>query len=220
VTGERAELLLLACTLDQVVADPQVRLDAAGATLAAGRPGACLRVLGDLDHAAAAVIRGEANLQRGAAVAAATAVAAVGDDEPPDIVGARDRIRLLAALAAGTGAAEAVMAAALAVHGNPPEHPGVRAAVAAVAAASRAPGWEFALASAAASAGGGAALAARWSAWLLVETLAADGRLGEAVAAARSAAQDCAADLAYSWQPGLSRRACGARRCAAPPSTR
>ncbi|MGH3735689.1 MAG: helix-turn-helix transcriptional regulator, partial [Micromonosporaceae bacterium] len=46
----------------------------------------------------------------------------------------------------------------------------------------------------------GDSLAARWSAWLLVETLAADGRLAEAASAAERAAEACAADLAYSWQ--------------------
>src|SRR6266545_2599065 len=89
----------------------------------------------------------------------------------------------------------------LAAHGDPPQHLGLRAAAAAVRAAGRAPSWEYGLASAAATAGaGGDALAARWSAWLLVETLAADGRLAEAAQAARAAAQACAADLAYSWQ--------------------
>ncbi|WP_203699648.1 LuxR C-terminal-related transcriptional regulator, partial [Asanoa iriomotensis] len=75
------------------------------------------------------------------------------------------------------------------------------AAVAAVRAAARVPGWEYGLASAAeAAAAGGDPLATRWSAWLLVETLAADGRLGEAAATAERAAAACAADLAYSWQ--------------------
>jgi len=70
-----------------------------------------------------------------------------------------------------------------------------------VRAATRAPGWEYALASAAAAAGtGGDPLAARWSAWLLVETLAADARLADAAAAAATAGNACAADLAYSWQ--------------------
>ena len=86
-------------------------------------------------------------------------------------------------------------------HGDPPAHPGLRAAVAAVRATTRTAGWEYGLASAAAAAGtGGDPLAARWSAWLLVETLAADGRLVEAAQAAQAGAQACAVDLAYSWQ--------------------
>jgi DNA-binding CsgD family transcriptional regulator len=70
-----------------------------------------------------------------------------------------------------------------------------------VRAATRTTGWEYGLASAAAAAGtGGDPLAARWSAWLLVETLAADGRLTDAAAAAATASAACAVDLAYSWQ--------------------
>ncbi|MBO0868445.1 MAG: LuxR family transcriptional regulator, partial [Micromonosporaceae bacterium] len=45
-TGERAELLALACELPGVVAQPQVRLEAARLALAAGWPQTCLRVLG------------------------------------------------------------------------------------------------------------------------------------------------------------------------------
>src|SRR5207253_1283634 len=68
-------------------------------------------------------------------------------------------------------------------------------------AAARTPGWEAGLADAAQFAGGtGDSLSARWSAWLLVETLAADGRLAEAAQAAGAAAGACLADLAYSWQ--------------------
>ncbi|HET6213918.1 MAG TPA: LuxR C-terminal-related transcriptional regulator, partial [Micromonosporaceae bacterium] len=75
------------------------------------------------------------------------------------------------------------------------------AAVAAVRAAWRTPGWESGLAGAAQAAGGaGDPLTARCSAWLLVETLAADGRVTEAAQAARAAAVACAEDLAYSWQ--------------------
>jgi DNA-binding CsgD family transcriptional regulator len=70
-----------------------------------------------------------------------------------------------------------------------------------VRAASGTPGWEYALASAAQAAGdAGDALAARWSAWLLVETLAGAGRLAQAAQAASVAAAACALDLAYSWQ--------------------
>jgi DNA-binding CsgD family transcriptional regulator len=57
------------------------------------------------------------------------------------------------------------------------------------------------LAGAAASAGAANdARTARWCAWLLVETLAADGRLAEASRTAAAAAQACAAQGAYSWQ--------------------
>ncbi len=73
--------------------------------------------------------------------------------------------------------------------------------MAAVHAAHRTSGWERGLAAAAENAGAaGDVLAARWCAWLLVETLAGDGRLVEAAAAAQAAADACAADLAYSWQ--------------------
>jgi DNA-binding CsgD family transcriptional regulator len=212
-SGERAELLLLACELPGITPSGEVRLAAGRAALVAGRPQACLRVLGDekapvpVDpsaYPAAAVLRGEALLQTGAAAAARAAVADVPDDAGPDIVGGRDRLRLLGLL--GGGAATAAEAAAeeariRARHGDEPAHLGLRAALAAVRAAARAPGWEYALASAAAAAGtGGDPLAARWSAWLLVETLTADGRLADAAAAAGTAGNACAADLAYSWQ--------------------
>jgi DNA-binding CsgD family transcriptional regulator len=107
----------------------------------------------------------------------------------------------LGLLAADPDGAVAALDGVLARHGEPPEHAGLRAAVAAVRAAVRQPGWEHGLAGAAAAAGDADdPLAARWSAWLLVETLAADGRLAEAAQAASAAAQACAADLAYSWQ--------------------
>jgi DNA-binding CsgD family transcriptional regulator len=212
-TGERAELLLFACALPGVAAEPAVRLAAARAALAAGRPTACLRVL-DPDPAdvataqlatahlaGAAVLRGEALLQTGAATAAVQAVTAVTDTVDPETLGARDRIRLLGHLAADPAAATAALSTILATHGDPPRHHGLRAAVAAVRAHQRTPGWEQDLAVAAAAAGaGGDPLAARWSAWLLVETLAADGRLTQASQASAAAATACAADLAYSWQ--------------------
>ncbi|GIJ73325.1 helix-turn-helix transcriptional regulator [Virgisporangium ochraceum] len=204
-SGERAELLLLACDLPGVEVSGEVRLAAARAALVAGRPQACLRVLGpDLlpGDPTAAVLRGEALLQTGAAAAARTAVADVPDDAAPDLVGGRDRLRLLGVL--GTGAladAAAEEARIRSVHGDEPAHLGLRAALAAVRAANRSPGWEYGLATAAAAAGtGGDPLAARWSAWLLVETLTADGRLADAASAAATAASACAADLAYSWQ--------------------
>jgi len=200
-TGERAELLLLACGLPGIAVDPATRAAAARAALDAGRPNACLRVLGTETDPEAAVLRGEARLQLGSAADAVEAVSGVPDTAPPLVLGARDRVRLLGLLDADPAAAAASLPAMLAAHGDPPQHLGLRAAAAAVRAAGRAPSWEYGLASAAATAGaGGDALAARWSAWLLVETLAADGRLAEAAQAARAAAQACAADLAYSWQ--------------------
>jgi DNA-binding CsgD family transcriptional regulator len=206
-TGERAELLLLACDLPGVTAAADVRLDAARAALAAGRPGSCLRVL-DPDApadpaigAVGAVLRGEALLQQGNAAAAAHAVADVGDDAAGDVLGARDRIRLLATLAGDPDAALTRAEELLRVHGDAPAHPGLRAAIAAVRAGTRRAGWEYGLASAASAAGqAGDVLAARWSAWLLVETLTADARLAEASNAAAAAAAACAGDLAYSWQ--------------------
>ncbi|HLL68743.1 MAG TPA: LuxR C-terminal-related transcriptional regulator [Micromonosporaceae bacterium] len=212
-TGERAELLLLACTLPDVVVDPSVRLAAARAALDTGRPGTCLRLLAaepgaadpgaaDPSRAAAvAVLRGEALLQRQQPAAAASAVAVVGEHAAEEARLGRDRIRLLAALATGSDRTGAMLARIVAAHGDPPPHPGLRAAVAVARAAARRPGWEYGLASAAATAGAaGDVLAARWSAWALVESLADDGRLREAAAAATSAAQACADDLGYSWQ--------------------
>jgi DNA-binding CsgD family transcriptional regulator len=201
--GERAELLIFACQLPGATPDAGTRLTAGRAALTAGRARSCLRIVTDLDAGdpAAAVLRAEAQLQLGAAADAVDAVSRVPDSAPPDILGARDRIRLLAALAADPTQAGRHLDRVLAAHGDPPRHPGLRGAVAAVHAARRSPRWEYALASAAAEAGAaGDALAARWSAWLLVETLAADGRLTDAALAAGNAARACAADLAYSWQ--------------------
>jgi DNA-binding CsgD family transcriptional regulator len=145
----------------------------------------------------AAVLRAEALLQLGDPAGAAAAAAPVPDGVDPALRAARDRVLLLVRLA-GDPAGAARAAARLP---DPPEHPGLRAAVAAVRAATRVPGWEYGLASAAAAAGAaGDPLSARWSAWLLVETLAADGRLDEAAATATTAAAACADDLAYSWQ--------------------
>nr|BFE58696.1 hypothetical protein GCM10020063_032220 [Dactylosporangium thailandense] len=201
-SGDRAELLLLACDLPGVEAEPEVRIAAARAALAAGRPGSCLRVIDPATtDPVAAVLRGEALLQQGSAVPAAAAVAAVPDDAPAEVVGGRDRIRLLSMLTTDPGGALARAEELLRVHGEAPAHPGLRAAIAAVRAGTRQPGWEYGLASAASAAGqAGDALAARWSAWLLVETLTADARLAEASQAAAAAAAACAGDLAYSWQ--------------------
>lgn len=188
--GERAELLLFACGLSPTA---QTRRDAASAALAVGRPRAALRALGndvDLDPGGAA-LRGEALLQTGDVAAARRAVATIADNADPPIVAARDRVNLLALLAIDPAAAR------VAADRADPTSP----AVAAVRAASRTPGWERGLAMAAEAAGGaGDAVTARWSAWLLVETLAADGRLAEAAQTARAAAAACAPDLAYSWQ--------------------
>ncbi|MQA25306.1 MAG: LuxR family transcriptional regulator [Micromonosporaceae bacterium] len=199
--GERADLLLLACGLDGVTPSFEVTTRAAEAALAAGRPRSCLRVLGDASDPDTVVLRAEALLQSGRGADAEREVATVGDAVSDDIVAARDRIRLLSALAQGGEHAGDVAKAVVARHGATPAHSGLRAALAGAVAASRADGWETGLATAAAAAGGaGDSLAARWSAWLLVETLAADGRLAEAANAAQRAAEACAADLAYSWQ--------------------
>lgn len=202
-SGERAELLLFACRLPDVDADPATRVAAATAALASGRPRAAARVLTtDAPLGATAdALRAEALLQAGDLAAARAVAVTIPDSAGPEPVATRDRILLLARLADDPDAAAATAAAVTARHGDPPAHTGLRAAVAAVAATNRTPGWEYALASAAEVAGtAGDALTARWSAWLLVETLAADGRLDEAARTARTAAQACAADLAYSWQ--------------------
>ncbi|MEV4533973.1 LuxR C-terminal-related transcriptional regulator [Asanoa sp. NPDC049518] len=197
--GERAELLLLACDLPGARPTDATRTAAAAAALAAGRPRDAVRVLaaGGPLGVDAAVLRAEALLQIGDLAGARAAAAPVPDDAPATVRSARDRILLLARLA--TDPAGALAAAA--GHGAAPENAGLRAAVAAVRAAGRLPGWEYGLASAAeAAAAAGDLLSTRWSAWLLVETLAADGRLDEAAATAQRAAAACASDLAYSWQ--------------------
>jgi DNA-binding CsgD family transcriptional regulator len=197
--GERAELLALACELPGTAPTLDVRLTTATAALAVGWPQTCVRALGDEDAPEAAVLRGEALLQMGDPAGAVEAVAKVPDDVADPIRDSRDRLRLLGLLAQDRTAAQGV-AAEIAARGVP-THPGLRAALAAVNAAARTPGWEPGLAGAAQAAGeAGDPLSARWSAWLLVETLAADGRLAEAAQAAGAAAAACVADLAYSWQ--------------------
>jgi DNA-binding CsgD family transcriptional regulator len=196
--GDRADLLLFACELPGVNPDPRVRLAAADALLAAGRPHAAARVLttpGPLG-VEADVLRGEALLQAGDPVAARAAVRPVPDAAAGTVVAARDRILLLADLSADPAAALDTAGKVAARYPVPP--PGVAAALAAVRAAHRAPGWDTALAAAARA--DTDPLTGRWSAWLLVEHLAADGRLTQAAAAAREAAVACAAGLAYSWQ--------------------
>ena len=196
--GDRAALLLFACELSGVSVDPRVRIAAADAALTAGRPRAAARVLstpGPLG-VEADVLRGEALLQAGEPRAAREAVAPVPDAAPAPVVAARDRVLLLADLAIDPAAAWETADKIAARYPRPPT--GLAAALAAVRARHRAPGWDTALATAAADTAD--PLTGRWSAWLLVEQLAADGRLAESAAVGRAAASSCAADLAYSWQ--------------------
>ncbi|MEU7905491.1 LuxR C-terminal-related transcriptional regulator [Actinoplanes sp. NPDC049118] len=196
--GDRAGLLLFACDLPGVAVDPRVRIAAADALLTAGRPHTAARVLttpGPLG-VEADVLRGEALLQAGDPAGARVAVRPVPDAAGGTVVAARDRILLLAELA--TDPAGALDAAEKIAARYPAPPPGVAAALAAVRAAHRAPGWDTELAAAAGT--GTDPLAGRWSAWLLVEHLVADGRLTQAATVAREAAAACAADLAYSWQ--------------------
>ncbi|WP_438872704.1 LuxR C-terminal-related transcriptional regulator [Paractinoplanes pyxinae] len=194
--GDRAALLLFACELD-VPIDPRVRIAAADAALTAGRPASAARVLqaGEPLGPEADVLRGEALLQAGDPVGARAAVRAVPDAATGPVLAARDRVLLLAELAADPSAAQDLADKVSARHPQP--SPGVAAALAAVQAHFRAPGWDVALAAASRS---GDPLIARWSAWLLVEQLAADGRLTDSADAALAAARDSAADLAYGWQ--------------------
>ncbi|WP_438872896.1 LuxR C-terminal-related transcriptional regulator [Paractinoplanes hotanensis] len=194
--GDRAALLLFACELD-VPIDARVRLAAADAALTAGRPAAAARVLqtGEPLGPEADVLRGEALLQAGDPAGARAAVRSVPDAATGPVLAARDRVLLLAELAADPSAAQDLAGKVNARHPKP--SPGVAAALAAVQAHFRTPGWDVALAAAARS---GDPLIARWSAWLLVEQLGADGRLTDAAGAALAAARDSAAALAYGWQ--------------------
>ncbi len=197
---QRAELLLLACSLPGVTPAAGVRLAAARAALAAGRPAAAQRALGTAADPASSVLRGEALLQAGDAAGAVRAVVGVPDAATDDLVAARDRVRLLGTLVTEPAQAHQ-LATVIGGRLDAGTDAGLRAALAAVAAHARTPGWEQALTTAAAdAAAAGDRLAARWSGWLLVDTLAADGRLAEAADAARLGAQACAVDLAYSWQ--------------------
>ena len=168
------------------------------------------------------VLRGEALLQQGNAAAAAQAVTTVGDDAPTDVLGARDRVRLLATLAGDPDAALTRAEELLRVHGEAPAHPGLRAAIAAVRAGTRRPGWEYGLASAASAAGqAGDVLAARWSAWLLVGDPHRRRPPRRGVQRRRRGRR-----RVRRWtsptrgRPGSSPRNCGATRCAAKRSTR
>lgn len=192
--GDRAALLLFACELPTSV-DVRVRIAAADAALTAGRPAAAARVLSGAGPLGveADVLRGEALLQAGDPRQARAAVAGVPDAAPAPVIAARDRVLLLAA-----DPADAQDLAGKISARHPQPTPGVAAALAAVQAAARTPGWDEAL-SACAFAGDDPAVA-RHSAWLLVETLAADGRLIESAARARRAADGCVADFAYGWQ--------------------
>ncbi|WP_433833419.1 LuxR C-terminal-related transcriptional regulator [Actinoplanes sp. CA-015351] len=244
--GERAALLLFAAGLD-VPVDPRVRIAAADAALAAGRPldaAAVLQPLALVPPSAttlaleAAVLRGEALLQAGDPVAAGDVVRPVPDTAAVPVVAARDRVLLLAGLALEPMAA-LELADKIAIR-HPKPLPGIAAALAAVQATHRLTGWEKALSEAAfggqarpdaaapsppepAVEGGslpdgqrgrhrseepravpaapaGDPLITRWSAWLLVEHLAADGRLLESAQAAARAAETAGEALAYGWQ--------------------
>jgi DNA-binding CsgD family transcriptional regulator len=194
--ADRADLLLFACGLGAPV-DVRVRLAAADAALSAGRPAAAARVLAGAGLGAEAdVLRGEALLQAGDFGAARAAVAGVPDAAPGPVLAARDRVLLLAELAGDPAAAQDLAGKISARYPQPT--PGVAAALAAVQAHFRTPGWDVALEASAAT--GSDPAVARHSAWLLVEHLAADGRLTESADAARRAADGCAADFAYGWQ--------------------
>ncbi|GIM70605.1 LuxR C-terminal-related transcriptional regulator [Winogradskya consettensis] len=196
--ADRGDLLLFACDLPGVSPDPRVRIAAADALLSAGRPHAAARVLSTTGPLGveADVLRGEALLQAGEPGAARDAVRPVPDAAAPAVLAARDRILLLAGLAADPGAALDTAEKIAARYPTPP--PGVAAALAAVRAAHRVPGWDRALA--AAGADGADPLTGRWSAWLLVEYLIADARLTEAATFARHAGAAAGNAVAYSWQ--------------------
>ncbi|ADD43383.1 helix-turn-helix transcriptional regulator [Stackebrandtia nassauensis] len=199
--ARRAEALLFACALSDSPADEATRLEAAAAALAVGRPRSALTVLEQLSSVEATVARAQAHLHAGHTNKAAEVAATLPDSSKLDdgLAEAVDRVRLLTALAGAS--ADTVAAAVRARHGDRPSAPGLAAAVAAHDARRREPGWQQGLAAAAVAAGrDGDALTARWSAWLLVEYLIADGNLDQAAAAAERAAAACTADHAYSWQ--------------------
>jgi DNA-binding CsgD family transcriptional regulator len=195
--GDRAALLLFACDLPGVTVDPRIRVAAADAALAAGRPAQAARVLTAPAPLGveADVLRGEALLQAGQPAAARHAVQPVPDAAGGPVVAARDRVLLLAELALDPAGAADTADKIAARHPVPP--PGVASAIAAVRATHRSPGWDIQLAAAAADTSDPPT--SRWSAWQLVEALAADGRLIESAAAAQAAARGCAAAMAYGW---------------------
>ncbi|GAA0450960.1 LuxR C-terminal-related transcriptional regulator [Actinoplanes campanulatus] len=215
--AERAALLLFACGLPTTV-DPRVRLAAADAALATGRAADAAEVLrpivpavflsadpgagprpsaaADLLALDAAVLRGEALLQAGDPVTARDTVRAVPDTAAARVVAARDRVMLLSVLATEPMTALELADKIAVRHPQPP--PGIQAALAAVRATHRQPGWDDTLAAVADT--GGDPLITRWSAWLLVEHLAAEGRLVDAASAALRAAATAGDDLAYGWQ--------------------
>ncbi|GGL12217.1 LuxR family transcriptional regulator [Mangrovihabitans endophyticus] len=196
--GDRAALLRFACDLPGIGPDPRVRLAAADALLATGRPRAAAAVLATIAPLGveADVLRGEALLQAGDPRGAHAAVRPVPDAAAAPITAARDRVLLLAELATDPDTATDTADKIAARWPQPP--PGVAAALAAVHATHRTPGWDTELATAASDTTD--PLTSRWSAWQLVEHLAADGRLADAAQAAADAAHHCAADLAYGWQ--------------------
>ena len=181
------------------------RVEAAQAALEAGRPWTALRLLDasvvrqpDL---AVAVVRAEACRRLGNATSAEEALTAAPTVAPPGVRADAQRIRLLSMLARDPASAITLADACRAEWGDPPADAGLRAALAAVGAATRAPGWEPELAASAGAAGrADDPVSARWCAWLLVETLAADGRVAAAGRAAARAAEACRSDLAYSWE--------------------
>ena len=198
--ARRAEALLFAVALPGGHADDATRLLAADAALAVGRPRAALAAVDGLDTVAAGIARARAHLHAGHRDTAAAVAADLPDpdDTDDDLAAAILQMRLLTA----TGDdADAAASAIRDRYGDRPDHTGAAVALAAHDAATRTGDWTTGLAAAAAAAGrAGDALSARWSAWLLVEYLIADGHLTAAAAAAASAAAACTGDHAYSWQ--------------------
>ncbi|WP_345530552.1 helix-turn-helix transcriptional regulator, partial [Actinoplanes utahensis] len=176
--------------------DPRARLAAVDAARAAGSAADAADVLAPLPTLLeAAVLRGEAVRQAGDPVAARDAVWPVPDTAAGSVVAARDRVLLLSTLAGEPGSA-LELADEIAAR-DPAPSDGIVAALAAVRAAHRLPGWDTALT---AAAGATDPLIARWAAWQLVEHLTAEGRLVDAATAALHAAATAADALAYGWQ--------------------